>query len=146
MSPFRSRTARKYELSENSSQTSVWPSQERKNTGAHVRSHEPGDSSRSAVSNGLRSLLALTCNMEVPVSNDNNHGAIDSNNLNLQPCSRFSSLLNFARILLPLKHLFSHSKIGKNTYHSFSKISSNVFSLLDLLMCFHYQLLNFLVE
>ena len=37
---------------------------------------------------------------------DNNHGAFDSNDIHPQPFSRFSSLLNFARIFLPVKHTF----------------------------------------
>ena len=45
-------------------------------------------------------------------STDNNHGALYSNNLHLQPFSGHSSLLNFARIFLPIKHLSSYSQIG----------------------------------
>ena len=67
MSPCRSSIALKKEKSMNSSQTSVRPSQEGHNTSAPVRSHESGGSSISTVSNGLRSVLALTWKMEVPI-------------------------------------------------------------------------------
>ena len=66
MSPCRSSMALKQDLSVNSSQTSVWPSQESHNTGALVRSHEYGDSSRFSVFNGLCSVLALTWKMKIP--------------------------------------------------------------------------------
>ena len=54
----------KYEVSEKSSQTSIWITQESHNTSAPVRSHESGVSSRSTVSNGLRSLLAFFWKMD----------------------------------------------------------------------------------
>ena len=57
----------KYGTQLNSSQTSVWSSQESHYTGAPVRSHESGGSCGSTVSKGLRSLLALSGKMEVPV-------------------------------------------------------------------------------
>ena len=75
-------------------------------------------------------------------STDNRHGAFDSKNLHPQPFSRFQSLLDFARIFLPMKHTFSHSKIGRNKLHSFSKISASFFSLLEIEMCLHSQLLD----
>ena len=111
-------------------------SQESHNTGALVRSHESAASSRSTVSNGLRSLLDIYLK-NGGTSIDNNHGALYNNNVHFQPFSRFSSLLNFARIFLSIKHLFSYSETGRNKLHSFSKISSNVFSLFDLKMCLH---------
>ena len=74
-------------------------------------------------------------------STDNHLGAFDSNNRHFQPFSRFSSLLNFARIFLPVTHLFAHSKIRRKKLHSFGKISSDVFSLLYLEMCLHSQFL-----
>ena len=122
----------KYGTQLNSSQTSVWPSQESHYKGAPARSHESGSSSGSTVSNGLRSLLALSFLKNGGTSIDNNHGALHSNHLHLQPFSRFSSLLNFAGIFLPVEHLFSNSEIQRNKFHSSSKISSDVFSLLDL--------------
>ena len=50
-----------------------------------------------AVSNDLRSLLAFKLKSQGIII-DNHHGSIDSNDLHLQPFSRFSSLQNFARI------------------------------------------------
>ena len=38
----------------------------------------------------------------------------DSKNFNPQPSSRLPSLLNFARIFLPIKYTFSYSKIRRN--------------------------------
>ena len=46
-------------------------------------------------------------------STDNHYVAFDSNNLQLQPFSRKLYLLNFARILLPVKRTLSHLKIER---------------------------------
>ena len=56
--------------------------------------------------------------------------------LHLQPFPRFSPLLNFTRVFLPVKTLsLSHSKIGRNKLYSFCKISANIFSLLYFKIC-----------
>ena len=65
--PCRSRIALKWDFSENSSQTSVWPLQESHSTGALVRSRESGGSPRSTVSKGLLYLVTLTWKMDAPV-------------------------------------------------------------------------------
>ena len=59
-----------------------------------------------------------------------------------QPSSRLPSLLNFARLFLPIKNTFSCSKNRRSKLHAFSKISADVFWLLDFEMCLHCQLLN----
>ena len=144
-SPCRSRIALKQELSENSSQTSIGLSQESHSTGAPVCSLELGSSSRSTVSKGLVNVLTFYLKIG-STSIDNHHRAFDSNNLHLQTFSRFSSLLNFARIPRPVKYTCSYLKIGRNKLHSSGKISANVFSLLDFEMCLHSQLLNLLIQ
>ena len=63
----------------------------------------------------------------------NLRGAFDSTDFHLHPFTRLPSLLNVARIFLPVKHTFSHSNVGRNTFHSFCKISASVFSLLDFI-------------
>ena len=63
-----------------------------------------------------------------------------------QPSSRLPSLLNFARLFLPIKYIFSYSKNRRSKLHAFSKISADVFSLLDFEMCLHSQLLNLLMR
>ena len=63
----------------------------------------------------------------------NLRGAFDSTDFHLHPFTRLPSLLNFARVILPEKHTFSHSNVGRNKFHSFSKISASVFSLLDFI-------------
>ena len=68
------------------------------------------------------------------------------NLIHLQTFSRFSSVLNFARIPRPVKYTCSYLKIGRNKLHSSGKISANVFSLLDFEMCLHSQLLNLLIQ
>ena len=88
------------------------------------------------VSKGLLGSLAFTWKMEAPVL-ITTMGPLTARIFNLQPFSRFSSLLNFAQILLPVRHTFSHWEIGRNNLHSFSKISANIFSLLDFEMCLH---------
>ena len=77
---------------------------------------------------------------------DNNHGTFDSKNFNLQPFARCPSLLNFARIFLPIKWTFSCSKIRGTKLHTFSKIFAGVFSLLDFKVCLHSQLLDFSIK
>ena len=77
---------------------------------------------------------------------DNSHGALDCNDFHLQPFSRFSSLLDLARIFLPVKHMFSCTKVRRNKLRPFSKILADVFSLLSFKMSFHSQFLDFLVE
>ena len=80
-------------LSTKYAQTSVWRSQESQSSGAPERSRESGSSSRSTVSKDLCSLQTFLKNGGTSI--DNNHGSLDSNNLYLQPFSRFSSSLNF---------------------------------------------------
>ena len=46
---------------------------------------------------------------------DNSHGALDCNDFHLQPFSRFPSLLDLARISLPVKHTFSCTKVRRNS-------------------------------
>ena len=61
------------------------------------RSRESGSSSNSS---GQRSpQLAYVC-----LKCDNCHGALDCNDFHLQPVSRFPSLLDLARIFLPVTH------------------------------------------
>ena len=47
---------------------------------------------------------------------------------------------------MPVKHMFSCTKVRKNKLHPFGKISADVFSLLYFKMCRHSQFLNFLTE
>ena len=55
-------------------------------------------------------------------------------------------MLNVARICLPIKHIFSCSKIGRNKLHPFIKISTDIFSLLNFKVTPHGQFLNFFIE
>ena len=48
-------------------------------------------------------------------STDNHHGTLDSKNLHLQPLSRLLPLLHFARIFLPMKHIFSRRSEEEQT-------------------------------
>ena len=74
--------------------------------------------------------LAYSCLKYGRSGIDNCHGAHDCNDYHLQPSARFPSLLDFARIFLPVKHIFSCTKVRRNKLHPFSKISPDVFSLL----------------
>ena len=73
-SPCRSRIALKRELSENSSQTSTWPSKESHSTGAPVRSRESGSSSKSSVHKSSHFGCIYLRNGRT--STDNHHGAL----------------------------------------------------------------------
>ena len=141
----RSRMALKKEMSENIFQTSACPSQESQRTSAPVRSRESGSSSRSTVSKGLLNLLVF-CLEDSGANTNNCHRALDRNNFNLQPFATFPFLLDFARISLPIKHIFSCSKIGRNKLHPSSKISADIFSLLYFKVSSHGQFLNFFIE
>ena len=59
---------------------------------------------------------------------DDCHKGLDRKNVNLQPFARVPSLLDFAWIFLPIKHMFSFSKVGDKLYPC-SKISTDIFSL-----------------
>ena len=91
-------------------------------------------------------LIAYDCMNNGRTGTDNRHGAFDSNASHLQPFTRFASLLNFARIFMPVTHTFFHSKVGKNKLHPFSKISASVLSLVDFKMSLHSQLLNLFIK
>ena len=93
---------------------------------------------KSTVSTSLLSLLTFTWQMDAPV-------LITT----MEPSTIFqiSVLAEFCLDLLAIiKHTFSHSKIGRNKLHPFSKISTSVFSLLDFEMRLHSQLLNFFIK
>ena len=47
---------------------------------------------------------------------------------------------------MPVKHMFSCSKVRRNTFHPFSKISTDIFSLLNFKVSSHGQFMNFFVE
>ena len=89
---------------------------------------------------------AYVCLKDSRASANNCHRALDRNNFNLQPFSRFASLLDFARILLPVRHIFSCSKVRRNKLHTFSKILADVISLLYFKMSLHSQFLDFFIE
>ena len=81
----------------------------------------------------------------VATCTDNSHGALDCNGFHRQPFSRFPSLLDLARIFLPVKHMFSCTKVRRNKLHPFNKISADVFSLRYFKRSLHSQFLNFLI-
>ena len=136
-SPCRSRMTLKEELSEN---ISASPSQESHGTGAPVRSRESGSCSRSTASKSLLTLLRFAWKMVEPILVTAIELLIAINSVNLQPCARFPSLLDFDWIFLPIKHVFSCSKVGKNKLHPFSKTSTDIFSLLNFKMSPHGQI------
>ena len=90
--------------------------------------------------------LLKICLKDGRASINNCHRALDRNNFNPQPFARCPSLLDFARIFLPIKHIFSCSKIWRTKLHLFSKISTDIFSLLNFKMSPHGQFLNFFIE
>ena len=57
-----------------------------------------------------------------------------------------STRLDFALIFLPIEHIVSCSNMGRNKLYPFSKISADVFSLLDFKVSPHSQFLDLSIE
>ena len=94
---------------------------------------------QNPVSKGLLTLL-IFCLKTGRTGNDKCHGALDSNDVHFQPFTRFPFLLDFAGIFLPVKPMFTCSKVRRYKLHPFGKISADVFSLLYFKMSPQSQL------